>query len=75
VLGGGLAPKYLCGDLAAPRTLPRPVTLDADLGATRCQYGSLKMDLQAHGYSLSRDEFGGPRFVKTIGDFTVPADF
>jgi hypothetical protein len=79
VLVGGLVPKYLCGDLSAPRTLPRPVTLDADLGialgATLGQYGSLKMDLQAHGFSWSKDEFGGPRFVKTIGDFTSPVDF
>jgi len=79
VLVGGLVPKYLCGDLSAPRTLPRPVTLDADLGialgATLGQYGSLKMDLQAHGFSLSKDEFGGPRFVKTIGDFSIPVDF
>jgi hypothetical protein len=79
VLVGGLVPQYLCGDLSAPRTLPRPVTLDADLGialgASIGQYGSLKMDLQAHGFRLAKDEFGGPRFVKTVGDFTVPVDF
>ena len=79
VLVGGLVPKYLCGDLSAPRTLPRPVTLDADLGialgASQGQYGSLKMELQTHGFRLSKDEFGGPRFVKTIGEFTIPVDF
>lgn len=79
VLIGGLVPKYLCGDLSASRTLPRPVTLDADfgiaLGASLGQYGSLQMDLQTHGFRLSKDEFGGPRFVKTIGQFTVPVDF
>jgi hypothetical protein len=79
VLVGGLVPKYLCGDLAAARTLPRPVTLDADLGialgASLGQYGSLQMDLQTHGFKLSKDEFGGPRFVKTIGEFTIPVDF
>lgn len=79
VLVGGLVPKYLCGDLSAPRTLPRPVTLDADLGiaigASLGQYGSLQMDLQAHGFRLSKDEFGGPRFVKQVGDFTIPVDF
>ncbi len=79
VLVGGLVPKYLCGDLSSPRTLPRPVTLDADLGialgASLGQYGSLKMDLQAQGFRFSKDEFGGPRFVKTVGDFTVPVDF
>jgi hypothetical protein len=79
VLVGGLVPKYLCGDLSSPRTLPRPVTLDADLGialgASLGQYGSLQMDLQAQGFRLSKDEFGGPRFVKTVGDFTIPVDF
>jgi len=33
------------------------------------------MDLQAQGFRLSKDEFGGPRFVKTVGDFTIPLDF
>jgi hypothetical protein len=79
VLVGGLVPKYLCGDLSAPRTLPRPVTLDADLGialgASLGQYGSLQMDLQAQGFRLSKDEFGDARFVKTVGDFTIPVDF
>jgi len=79
VLVGGLVPKYLCGDLSAARTLPRPVTLDADLGialgASLGQYGSLTMDLQTHGFILSSDESGGPRFVKTLGDFTIPVDF
>ena len=79
VLVGGLVPKYLCGDLASPRALPRPVTLDADLGialgASLGQYGSLQMDLQSQGFSLSKDEFGGPRFVKQVGDFTIPVDF
>lgn len=32
VLVGGLVPKYLCGDLTQPRDLPRPATLDVDLG-------------------------------------------
>lgn len=56
-----------------------PVTLDADLGialgASLGQYGSLQMDLQAQGFRLSKDEFGGPRFVKKIGNFTIPVDF
>jgi hypothetical protein len=32
VLVGGLVPKYLCGDLTQHRSLPRPATLDVDLG-------------------------------------------
>jgi hypothetical protein len=79
VLVGGLVPKYLCGDLSTSRTLPRPVTLDADLGialgASLGQYGGLKMDLQTHGFKLSKDEFGGPRFVKTVGNFPILVDF
>ena len=79
VLVGGLVPKYICGDLSAPRALPRPVTLDTDLGialgASLGQYGSLQMDLQSQGFRLSKDEFGGSRFVKKVGDFTVPVDF
>jgi len=79
VLVGGLVPKYLCGDISSARILPRPVTLDTDLGialgASLGQYGSLQADLQAQGFRLSKDEFGGARFVKTIGDFTVPVDF
>jgi hypothetical protein len=79
VLVGGLVPKYLCGDLSVSRALPRPVTLDADLGialgASQGQYGSLQADLQAQGFRLSKDEFGGPRFVKKTGDFTIPVDF
>jgi len=79
VLVGGLVPKYLCGDLTAARTLPRPVTLDADLGialgASLGQYGSLQMDLQTHGFKLSKEEFGGPRFVKMVDDFPILVDF
>ncbi len=79
VLVGGLVPKYLCGDLSSARALPRPVTLDADLGialgASLGQYGSLQMDLQAQGFRFSKDEFGGPRFVKKVGGFTIPVDF
>ena len=79
VLIGGLVPKYLCGDLTASRDLPRPVTLDTDLGiglnASNGQYGSLHMDLQAQGFRLSTDDFGGPRFVKTVNDFDILVDF
>jgi hypothetical protein len=32
VLVGGLVPKCLGGDLSVPRSLPRPMTLDTDLG-------------------------------------------
>lgn len=78
VLVGGLVPRYLCGDISSARALPRPVTLDVDLGialgASLGQYGSLQMDLQAQGFRLSKDDLGGPRFVKTVGGFTIPVD-
>ena len=45
VLVGGLVPKYLCGDLTQHRILPRPATLDVDLGIALAtdsgQYGNL----------------------------------
>ncbi len=79
VLVGGMVPKYICGNVSSPRALPRPVTLDADLGialgASLGQYGSLKMELQAQGFHLSKDEFGGHRFVRTVGGIAVPVDF
>jgi len=79
VLIGGLVPRYLCGDIRQTRTLPHPVTLDADLGialgATRGQYGSLRVDLRAQGFELTTDEDGAPRFVKQVGEFTAKVDF
>lgn len=79
VLIGGLVPRYLCGDIRQTRELPRPVTLDADLGialgATRGQYGSLRVDLRAQGFELTPNEDGAPRFVKQVGEFTAKVDF
>jgi hypothetical protein len=81
VLLGGLVPTFLCGDTTASRQLPRPVTLDIDLGigleASLGQYGSLHLDLQAQGFRLCKDDdgFGCARFVKTVGDFDVHVDF
>src|SRR5438876_2904919 len=67
VLLGGLVPKYLCGDLAATRSLPRPVTLDADigiaLGASAGSYGSLDWDLKAQGFSRASQAGAGSRYV------------
>ncbi len=79
VLVGGLVPRYLCGEISTKRSLPRPVTLDADLGialgASLGQYGTLRTDLQAHGFQLSTPPSGGSRFLKTVGAFTIPVDF
>lgn len=77
VLIGGLVPKYLCGDLTKPRSLPRPATLDVDLGISLAtdsgQYGSLRWELQGQGFKVSTTQ--PSRLEKVIGDITVPVDF
>jgi len=79
VLVGGLVPKYLCGDVAASRELPRPVTLDADIdiaiGASVGQYGRLLDHLSAQGFELTKDEMGASRFKKQIDDIRFYLDF
>ncbi|HEY8903502.1 MAG TPA: hypothetical protein VIM48_07330 [Chthoniobacterales bacterium] len=77
VLVGGLVPKYLCGNHGETRALPRPATLDVDLGialaADGGQYGTLQWDLSAQGFRQNPDE--PSRYVKVIEDVPVPVDF
>lgn len=77
VLIGGLVPKYLCGDLTGHRELPRPATLDVDLGialgADASQYGNLHWDLSAQGFSPNKET--PSRYEKVIADFTLSIDF
>lgn len=77
VLVGGLVPKYLCGDFSEVRSLPRPATLDVDLGISLASdsgaYGSLLWELQGQGFSPH--EKHPCRFEKVIGGVTVPVDF
>lgn len=77
VLVGGLVPKYLCGDLTQHRTLPRPATLDVDLGialgADSGQYGNIFWELSGQGFK--KNAKNESRLEKTIGDFTVYVDF
>lgn len=77
VLVGGLVPQYLCGDHTEQRTLPRPATLDVDLGialaADSGQYGSLLWELSGQGFSPSKQH--PARLEKTIGAFPVYVDF
>lgn len=77
VLVGGMVPKYLCGDLTSARTLPRPATLDVDLGialgADSGQYGNLLWELRGQGFKQSA--INPSRLEKKIGDITVPLDF
>jgi len=78
VLVGGLVPRYLCGNVSADRALPRPVTLDADLGISlgaESRYGNLQLDLQGQGFHRKIGEQGETRFVKKVGDIEIPVDF
>ena len=77
VLIGGHVPKYLCGEHTQRRALPRPSTLDVDLGialaADSGQYGNLLWELQGQGFKPNPAH--PSRFEKVIGGFTVPVDF
>lgn len=77
VLVGGLVPQYLCRHPVSASALPRPGTLDVDLGialgATAGQYGSLSADLKAQGFRPS--EKFPTRFEKQIGIYPVYIDF
>ncbi|MFN0080434.1 MAG: hypothetical protein ACKVY0_28530 [Prosthecobacter sp.] len=77
VLVGGHVPKYLCGDLAQKRDLPRPATLDVDLGIALAtdsgQYGNLLWELQGQGFRPNQAH--PSRFEKVIEGFTIPVDF
>jgi len=77
VLVGGLVPKYLCGDDTQHHNLPRPATLDVDLGIAlgtdSGQYGNLFWELSGQGFK--KNATNESRLEKTIGDFTVYVDF
>lgn len=77
VLVGGLVPKYLCRDMTTQRALPRPATLDVDLGialaAESGQYGNLLWELSGQGFKPSKNH--PARFEKIIESFTIPVDF
>lgn len=77
VLLGGLVPNYICRHPAGTRALPRPATLDVDLGvalgASAGQYGTLSTDLRGQGFKPSEKHHG--RFEKVIDGFTIYIDF
>jgi hypothetical protein len=79
VLVGGLVPRYICGDLSVPRALPRPVTLDADmgiaLGASARGMSSMQFALIEKGFHKTTSPEGLIRYEKQIGDYSVPVDF
>jgi hypothetical protein len=79
VLVGGLVPCFICGDTSTPRPLPRPVTLDADigiaLGASGGGMSSLQFALLDKGFQKTISPEGLIRYEKKIGDYSVPVDF
>ena len=79
VLVGGLVPRYICGDVSAPRLLPRPVTVDADmgiaLGASAGGMSSMQFALLEKDFRKTTSPEGLIRYEKKIGDYSVPVDF
>jgi hypothetical protein len=79
VLVGGLVPRYICGDTSTPRSLPRPVTLDADIGialaASAGGMSSLQFALLEKDFHKATSSEGLIRYEKKVGDYSVPVDF
>jgi hypothetical protein len=79
VLVGGLVPRFICGDTACPRLLPRPVTLDADFGislaASAEGMSSLQFALLELGFHKTTSPEGCVRYEKKVGDCSIPVDF
>ena len=77
VLVGGLVPHFICRHPESDTRLPRPATVDVDigiaLGASSGQYGSLLADLQAQGFRFSK-KFE-TRFERVVGPYTIYLDF
>jgi predicted nucleotidyltransferase len=77
VVVGGLVPHFICRDPDLGTQLPRPATLDVDigiaLGASSGQYGSLSADLQGQGFRPSK-KFDS-RFERVAGNYTIYLDF
>jgi len=77
VLVGGLVPHFICRHPESSTQLPRPATLDVDigiaLGASSGQYGSLSADLQGQGFRPSKTFES--RFERRVGPYTIYLDF
>ena len=77
VVVGGLVPHFICRHPQNDAALPRPATIDVDigiaLGASAGQYGSMRTDLQAQGFKLSSVD--ASCFEKVVGIHTVYLDF
>lgn len=79
VLVGGLVLRYICGDVSSPRALPRPVTLDADLGialgASAGGMSSLQFALIDSDFRQTKSPEGLIRYEKRVGDYSASIDF
>jgi len=79
VLVGGLVPRYICGDVSTPRALPRPVTIDADIGialaASAGGMASIQFALLEKDFHKTTNPEGFIRYEKKVGDYSVPVDF
>ena len=79
MLVGGLVPRYICGDVSSPRLLPRPVTLDADmgiaLGASAGGMSSMQFALLEKGFHKTTSPEGLIRYEKKLAIIPFPIDF
>ena len=77
VLLGGLVPICICKHPKGDQALPRPATLDVDLGialgASAGQYGTLSSDLLAQGFKVT--DRHKARYMKEINGFKMYVDF
>jgi hypothetical protein len=77
VLLGGLVPICICKHPNGENSLPRPATLDVDLGialgASAGQYGTRSSDLRAQGFSAT--DHNKARYVKEVNGFEMYIDF
>ncbi len=77
VLLGGLVPICICQHPEGDGELPRPATLDVDLGialgASAGQYGTLSSELQGQGFKATAHNEA--RYMKEISGFTMYIDF
>lgn len=77
VLVGGLVPHFICTHASSETEIPRPATLDVDLGiafgATGGQYGTISSELQGLGYRA--DAQNQARLVRKDGPYELYLDF
>lgn len=77
VLLGGLVPICICKHPEGEDSLPRPATLDVDLGialgASAGQYGTLSSDLHAQGFRATGHNKA--RYAKQVNRFEMYIDF